>query len=295
MVADTISQSNLLVEAYLKEKLNITGLDQQSIVDAMKYSLFAGGKRIRPFLMLEFYSAISGQNKNNIINFAAALEMIHTYSLIHDDLPCMDDDDFRRGKPSCHKVYGEAMALLAGDSLLTSAFSFCTDYDKNLISAENAIRAIDVLSHKSGILGMIGGQVIDIESEGKNISESKLKNIHLLKTSALISAACKMGALLAGADNDKLAATEKYAENIGLAFQIIDDVLDNTSTQEKLGKPIGSDQSLNKTTYFSLYGEEDAKKIAKELTDEAISALDIFDCDMSVLKEFAIILLNREA
>lgn len=293
-LTNAISECCALTEEYLKKKLNYTQLLQQNVADAMNYSLFAGGKRIRPFLLLEFYELASGRSKRETVNFAAALEMIHTYSLIHDDLPCMDDDDFRRGKPSCHKKYGEAIALLAGDGLLTEAFGCAADHD-SVISSENTVKAIKILSGGAGILGMIGGQVIDIESEGKEISEDKLQNIHRLKTSALISIACRTGALLGGATEEQLCAAEKYAQNIGLAFQIIDDLLDNISTQEKLGKPVGSDLSLNKTTYFSIYGEKGCRRIAKELTQEAITVLNAFERDSSLLKEFALMLLDREA
>jgi geranylgeranyl diphosphate synthase type II len=290
-------KEQLKINAELTEKVLKKSLEgyadkhYEKVVSAMNYSLLAGGKRVRPFLLIEFYKLCGGKDVESILPFAAAIEMIHTCSLIHDDLPCMDDDDLRRGKPSCHKQYGEDIALLAGDALLTYAFEIIlTSSFKN---PELTVKATGILANKVGISGMIGGQTIDVLSEGKKIDESLLKEIHLLKTSAFISAACEMGAVLAGASDDDCKNAEKYGEKIGLAFQIIDDILDHTATEEELGKPIGSDEENNKTTYYSLYGKDGASKKAEELTVEAENILKSYKNDNSILLEFTDYLLRR--
>lgn len=264
---------------------------ENSIVgQAMAYSLSAGGKRVRPMLTLEF-CCMSGDVKEKALHLASAVEMIHTYSLIHDDLPCMDDDDLRRGRPSCHKEFGEATALLAGDGLLTLAFNMISKAD---LPSKAKSEAVQILSEKAGVTGMIGGQELDIKNENNpDITAEDLLLIYKGKTAALLEAACMLGVLASGnCDDEKLKNAEKYGYNLGVAFQIIDDILDVTSTEEELGKPIGSDSENKKITFVSLYGIEKAKEIAKKYSDEAIKALDNFDNNEN-LKEFTTKLLYR--
>lgn len=260
------------------------------VSQAMRYSVENGGKRIRPALLLEFCRVCGGDYKK-AMPFACALEMIHTYSLIHDDLPCMDNDDFRRGKPSCHIAFGEEYALLAGDALLTLAFETAM---KSNLSAEITVKAAKELAKAAGVLGMVGGQVLDLQNEGKKVGVSDLQKTDELKTGELIRAACVLGCVCAGADDKKIAAAEKYAHDIGIAFQIVDDILDVTSDEETLGKPIGSDEENQKSTYVSLLGIEKSRKTAEELTLNAQKALDAFDGDVSSLKDFAEKLKNRK-
>ena len=246
---------------------------QKNLADAMNYSLSAGGKRVRPVLMLEF-CRLCGGDFQKALSPAAAMEMIHTFSLIHDDLPCMDDDDFRRGKPSCHKKFGEAIALLAGDALENLAFEVIADCE---LPDRVKINLIRELSNAVGINGMIGGQVIDIENEGKGISEDLLYKMHSCKTGALIKAACRMGCIAADADGKKLLNAGAFAEKIGLAFQIIDDILNVAGDEKVLGKPVGSDIKHGKTTFVTIYGLEKSMQMAEALTNEAISILKEFD------------------
>lgn len=262
--------------------------------DAMRYSVGAGGKRVRPRLTLEFAKLCSG-DMDKAIPFACAVEFIHTYSLIHDDLPCMDDDDMRRGKPSNHVVYGEDNALLAGDALQSLAFEvmLCDD-TLSRVPAERAAKAACVLAKCCGADGMVGGQVIDLQYEDKNAGEEVISKIHLLKTGALIESACLMGCIVGGADDAKLSAASKYARSIGLAFQLVDDVLDVTSTSEELGKPVNSDVENNKSTLVSIYGVEECMRRAKALTEEAVSALSAFEGDTTFLKDFAYKLILRK-
>lgn len=260
------------------------------VSQAMRYSVENGGKRIRPALLLEFCRVCGGDYKK-AMPFACALEMIHTYSLIHDDLPCMDNDDFRRGKPSCHIAFGEEYALLAGDALLTLAFETAM---KSNLSAEITVKAAKKLAKAAGVMGMVGGQVLDLQNEGKKVGVSDLQKTDELKTGELIRAACVLGCVCAGADDKKIAAAKKYAHDIGIAFQIVDDILDVTSDEETLGKPIGSDEENQKSTYVSLLGIEKSRKTAEELTLNAQKALDAFDGDVTSLKDFAEKLKNRK-
>lgn len=260
------------------------------VSQAMRYSVENGGKRIRPALLLEFCRVCGGDYKK-AVPFACALEMIHTYSLIHDDLPCMDNDDFRRGKPSCHIAFGEEYALLAGDALLTLAFETAM---KSNLSAEITVKAAKELAKAAGVMGMVGGQVLDLQNEGKKVGVSDLQKTDELKTGELIRAACVLGCVCAGADDKKIAAAEKYAHDIGIVFQIVDDILDVTSDEETLGKPIGSDEENQKSTYVTLLGIEKSRKTAEELTLNAQKALDAFDGDVSSLKDFAEKLKNRK-
>lgn len=262
---------------------------QFSVAEAMRYSLINGGKRIRPVLALEFARACGG-SRDDCLPFACALEYIHTYSLIHDDLPCMDNDDLRRGKPSCHKQFDEATALLAGDALLTHAFEIVSDCD---LSDDKKITAISLLSQNSGVEGMIGGQVIDLLFEKAEPSIKELLTVYKLKTGALISAACLLGCISAGAGTDQISAASKFAYSLGIAFQIQDDILDIIGDQDKLGKPVGSDADNNKKTYASIVGIEKAKQDVKRLTDNAVGQLELFE-DTEFIRLLAYKLVGRE-
>ncbi len=283
-----------LINEDLYKYLDVYRDEYKVIFDSMRYSVENGGKRVRPLFALLFCDACGGDVKK-ALPLADAVEYIHTYSLIHDDLPCMDNDDFRRGKPSNHKVYGEAFALLAGDGLLTAAFERITDcYKEGLYSAEVAVDAISTLSHLAGSRGMIGGQVIDLLNENNSdVDFENLKLMDNLKTGALIESACVMGCIAAGADKEKINAASEFAQKIGLAFQIKDDILDVTSTLEKLGKMAGSDAQNGKSTYVTLLGVEECQKLVDKLTDEAMGALDIFE-NNDALIEYAKYLADRE-
>ncbi len=247
---------------------------QERVIDAMRYSLEAGGKRIRPVMVLEF-CRLCGGDAQKALAPAAALEMIHTFSLIHDDLPAMDDDDYRRGRKSCHKEFDEATAILAGDALSIHAFSVISE--DPALDAEQKVRLIQVLGEMSGYKGMIGGQVIDMENEQRD--DVDLENLRAMcagKTGALIRSACRMGCIAGGGSEEMMALADRYGACVGLAFQIVDDILDVTSTTEVLGKPVGSDEASNKTTFVTLMGIEEAQKLAQELTEEAIQILKQF-------------------
>lgn len=260
---------------------------------AMKYSLEIGGKRIRPILVLEF-CRLCGGNIYEALPLAAAVEMIHTYSLIHDDLPCMDDDELRRGMPSCHIKFGEEYALLAGDGLLTLAFNIISASGFAAKCPKKAIKAISLLSEYAGVNGMIGGQVIDLKSEGIESCIETLKLMDTLKTGALIKCSALMGVVCADGNTDMLQSAERFAENLGIAFQITDDILDVTGSQEQLGKPIGSDKELSKSTYVSVLGLEKALELAEAYTNKAIEALDIFGEEASFIKDLALKLAHRK-
>ncbi len=275
----------------IEKKLESCITADNSAAQAMKYSLLSGGKRIRPILLLEFY-ALCGGKGDNALNFAAALEMIHTYSLIHDDLPCMDNDDMRRGRPSCHKAFGEDTALLAGDALLTLAFKTAAETDG--IPADRVLKAIAVLAENAGISGMVGGQVEDLAFEKSGATLDELRGMYLKKTSCLLSAGAVCGSILAGADDEELKYAAEYAEKLGLAFQIIDDILDCTSDEKTLGKPIGSDEKNGKTTYVTLLGIDGAKAEAERLSNEALTALCKIKGDNAALRELTADLLDRK-
>ena len=256
--------------------------------DAMRYSLFAGGKRIRPVLSLAVCDALNGDH-NAALCFGSAIEMIHTYSLIHDDLPCMDNDDLRRGKPTNHIVFGEDMAVLAGDALLNFA---CESVVSSSVKDDSVkIKALNTIFHASGVEGMIGGQVMDMQAEGKSVDEEYLKILHKKKTGALIKAAVKLGQISAKTDYKEF---DVYASSLGLAFQIRDDILDVEGDAEKFGKPILSDEKNEKTTYVSLYGVDGAKVLLKDETEKAISSLAFLGDKAEFLRDIAIHLLNRE-
>lgn len=275
----------------IEKKLESSITADNSAAQAMKYSLLSGGKRIRPILLLEFY-ALCGGKGDSALNFAAALEMIHTYSLIHDDLPCMDNDDMRRGRPSCHKAFGEDTALLAGDALLTLAFKTAAETDG--IPADRVLKAIAVLAENAGISGMVGGQVEDLAFEKSGATIEQLRGMYLKKTSCLLSAGAVCGSILAGADEEELKYAAEYAEKLGLAFQIIDDILDCTSDEKTLGKPIGSDEKNGKTTYVTLLGIDGAKAEAERLSNEALAALCRIKGDNAALRELTADLLDRK-
>ncbi|HJV36530.1 farnesyl diphosphate synthase [Geomonas sp.] len=265
-----------------------------SLHASMRYSVFAGGKRVRPVLMLAACDAVGGELEK-AIPAACAMEMIHTYSLIHDDLPAMDDDDFRRGNPTNHKVYGEATAILAGDALLTEAFILLSKEDGGDPAAR--IKVIQEIATASGSRGMVGGQVVDMESEGKpeQIDIATLSYIHTHKTGALIRASVRAGAILGGADEERLASLTRYAEAIGLAFQIADDILDVEGTTEELGKDAGSDEARGKATYPALVGLEASKARAQELVDMALEALAGFDERAEPLRAIASYIVKRKS
>ncbi len=290
MIERTLDSYLALIEDYLDNSIDKSCYDEEIVADAMRYSLQNGGKRIRPVLVLEFCRLCGGDVKK-ALPFAAAIEMIHTYSLIHDDLPCMDDDDMRRGKPSCHKKFGEEYALLAGDGLLTLAFEMLTKAD---LSDSQKVSAVKALSLHAGYQGMIGGQMVDLMSEGKAVSLDRLKTMDNLKTGKLINCAALLGCIAANADAEKTEHALIFTGAVGLAFQIVDDILDVTSTEEKLGKPIGSDSEKEKSTYVSLLGIEKSKEYAQELTSEAVNALSYFGDDAEFLKNLALKLLERD-
>lgn len=268
---------------------------QKTILEAMNYSILAGGKRLRPMIMEETYHMFGGTSRV-IEPFMAAIEMIHTYSLVHDDLPAMDNDEYRRGKKTTHAVYGEAMGILAGDALLNYAFETATlafEIEPGNPAVGCALRKLAV---KSGIYGMVGGQVVDVESEKKpdeTITREKLNFIYHLKTGALMEAAMSVGAILAGASEEEAARLEEVAARVGLAFQIQDDILDVTSTLEVLGKPIGSDEKNNKATYVTFEGIEKSKEDVKKLSEEAVEALSSFQKKDEFLQELFIYLIQR--
>ncbi len=260
---------------------------------AMHYSLFAGGKRLRPILTLASAEVVGGRIYD-ALPIACSLELIHTYSLIHDDLPCMDDDDLRRGKPTNHKVFGEAIALLAGDALLTEAFSLATRPDlMKGISPERKIHALERLARAAGSLGMVGGQTMDILSQGKKIESPLLEYIHTHKTGALIAASVGVGALVGGASAKEYRALNQYGETLGLAFQIIDDLLDVQGEEQELGKAVRKDQSKGKATYPAIFGIPESRGKAERLIGDALGSLAIFNHSTDPLREIAKFILNR--
>ncbi len=284
------------VEAALDRALPAEGAWPATIHRAVRYSLFAGGKRIRPQLVLAAGEAVGG-DPAELMPLACAAEMIHTYSLIHDDLPAMDDDDLRRGKPTSHKVFGEAIAILAGDALLTRAFHLMADLDGDQDGPRVArrLRASAILGEACGTSGLIGGQVMDLESEGKAVTAAELERLHRAKTGALLGACVRGGAVLAGADGAALERLDRYAHAVGLAFQVVDDVLDATEAAEQLGKTAGKDAAASKATYVSLHGVETARRMARELLDEALAALVPLGARAATLGLLARLIVERRA
>lgn len=286
---DILKNDIKIVEKAIIDFLPNAENGQNEVVEAMKYSLLNGGKRLRPVFCLEFASAL-GVDRKDALAFACAVEYIHTYSLIHDDLPCMDNDDFRRGKPSCHKQFGEATALLAGDALLTHASKIITEAN---LSDYKKVKAVSALSYYSGVAGMLGGQVIDLKYESETPNLEQILTVHTLKTGALIALSCILGCIAGDADDKKINSAKQFAINLGIAFQIKDDILDVLGDSEKLGKPVGSDAENDKTTYVSLVGLEKAQSDVEEYTNSAINYLDDFD-DAEFLKMLAQTLVSRE-
>ena len=263
------------------------------VFEAMRYSLFAGGKRVRPILAIASAEAL-GAKTAGLLPIAGTLELIHTYSLIHDDLPAMDDDDFRRGRPTCHKVFGEAMAILAGDGLLNMAFEVLSDPRRlKAVPAGRLVAIIREIARASGVFGMVGGQVVDMVSEGQDIDFPTLEYIHTHKTGALIRASVRVGALYARASEKRLKALTRYGEMVGLAFQIADDILDVVGDRKVTGKDAGSDLKKGKKTFPGFYGLDESRRRAKEVVDRALEALKGFDRKADPLRELAAFIINR--
>ena len=280
-----------LVECELKDELAQTPVLDPILRESMEYSLMAGGKRLRPVLLMAAADAV-GADGTKFLPVACALEMIHTYSLIHDDLPAMDDDDYRRGKLTNHMVYGDAVAILAGDALLTLAFTVILR--QKVVSAETLLRVVDEISRAAGAEGMVGGQVLDLRAEDVHITMEDLRRVHMGKTGALFRAALRSGAILAGATQEQLAALTSYADHFGLAFQITDDILDVVGTSEEIGKPVGSDETNHKSTYGSLTSLEEAQELARRTAEEAEKALSIFGTEADFLRDLVAYLVNRK-
>ena len=278
------------IEAALDRYTAECGSLHPELLEAMRYSLLNAGKRIRPILTLEFCRAAGG-NPENAMPFACGVEMIHTYSLIHDDLPCMDDDELRRGKPSCHIKYGEDTALLAGDALQALAFNVMLKY--RVVSPHQTVEAANELAFACGAAGMVGGQVIDLKNEGRSVSVEELRKMDSGKTGAIIKAACVMGVIAADGDARLIETARQYAENIGIAFQITDDILDVTSDVKTLGKPIASDIENDKSTYVSLLGLDNARREAERYTALAVEAVEPLGDNAEFLAEFAKMLAGR--
>ena len=280
----------LVEEGLLRELREDEAFDAR-LAESMKYSLMAGGKRLRPILLMAAADAAGGHGDDYLAS-ACALEMIHTYSLIHDDLPAMDNDDYRRGRLTNHKVYGAGIATLAGDALLTLAFEVLLR--QKGVSPETLVRVVREISTAAGPEGMVGGQALDLESEGKHIDRDTLRRMHMAKTGALFRAAVRSGAILAGADDAKLAALTEYAEAFGLAFQITDDILDVTGDEAAIGKPVGSDERNQKSTYVTLTSLDEAKRLAREAVDRAHQALAPLGEKAAFLDELAEYLITRD-
>lgn len=291
--AQYLSKNKKLVDSAIIELLPGEDSYPECIHKSMHYSLLAGGKRLRPSLVIAAAEAVGG-DRLAVLPFAVAAELIHTYTLIHDDLPALDNDDLRRGKPTNHKVFGEAIAILAGDALLTEAFILMTQASSmEPISQKNILKAAHEMATAIGSGGTIGGQVVDLESEGKPIDPETLEYIHVYKTGFLIRACVRCGAMLSGATSSQLHALSRYGAHIGLAFQIIDDILDITGDEKKLGKDVGSDIDKDKATYPALYGLEESRKKAEDLIDQSIDCLQSFDNRADPLREIARFFVQR--
>ncbi|WP_037351331.1 polyprenyl synthetase family protein [Selenomonas sp. FOBRC9] len=280
-----------LVERALQAELDRTDILDDKLRASMAYSLMAGGKRLRPILLMAAADAV-GADGTKFITAACALEMIHTYSLIHDDLPAMDNDDYRRGKLTNHKAYDEGTAILAGDALLTLAFTMILRQQD--VPAERLLRVVDEMSRAAGAEGMVGGQMLDLEAENRRISMEELRRVHMGKTGALFRAALRSGAILAGASEQQLAALTAYADHFGLAFQITDDILDVIGTAEDIGKPVGSDEKNHKSTYVTLTSLDEAQSLARQTVERAVDALHIFGDEAAFLRELVLYLVRRK-
>lgn len=282
------------VDAALDKYLPTTQSYPSIIHEAMRYSVFVGGKRLRPALVLASARAVGG-SEETIMPAACALELMHTYSLVHDDLPAMDNDDLRRGKLTNHKVYGEAIAILVGDALLTLSFALLADLSKlGSISSDKTVRVIAEIASAAGTTGLIGGQVVDTISSADEINDETLEYIHTRKTGALYRAAVRVGAILSNATNEQLEKLTYYADNLGLAFQIVDDILDIHGDEKKLGKPVGSDARNHKATYPALYGLETARDSARQAANRALNAIATFGPEAEFLRELILFVINRE-
>ncbi|CEO12693.1 polyprenyl synthetase family protein [Paraclostridium sordellii] len=286
---DRVNKIEQLLNEYMPKEEGY----QKKVFESMNYSLKAGGKRLRPILTLEACKIVGGEEKDAIA-FAVAIEMIHTYSLIHDDLPALDNDDLRRGRKTNHKVYGEAMAILAGDGLLNYAYEIMLKESIGKNDSEKYLKAINEIAKAAGIYGMIGGQVVDIESEGKKIDMDKLDFIHMNKTAAIIIGCMRAGAIIGNATDKQLEDITKYAKNIGLSFQIVDDILDIVGDEAKLGKNVGSDIDNEKSTYPSLIGLEKSKEVANQLIKEAKASINQISKDNAFLNGLAEYIVDRD-
>lgn len=287
-ISEKAKQIEKIIEKYLPKEEGF----QKTVLEAMNYTMKAGGKRLRPMLMQETYKFFGGEEAI-VEPFMAAIEMIHTYSLIHDDLPALDNDDYRRGRKTAHVVYGEAMAILAGDGLLNYAFETAGKAFLGRLGDEKIAKAFLVLARKPGIYGMIGGQTADVELTGKKMTMEQLQFIYELKTGALLEASMMIGAILAGRPEEEIEKIEQIARKIGIAFQIQDDILDITSTVEELGKPIHSDEKNEKVTYVTIHGLEKSKEEVARLTEEAIGILDSFSFENEFLRNLLLYLVDR--
>jgi geranylgeranyl diphosphate synthase type II len=286
-----LSESKNLVDQYLDKLLPKETEEPASIHKAMRYSVFAGGKRVRPILTLAFGECLGG-NRSVLLCLGAAIEMMHTYSLIHDDLPALDNDDLRRGRPTCHKVFGEAMAILTGDALMTQCYKVLAQFPG--VSDSIRVHIIREIACATGTLnGMIGGQVVDLESEGKTIDTACLDYIHRSKTGALLTVCVRCGALAAGAESEELELVTQFGSKIGLMFQIVDDILDVTSTSEELGKTAGKDEKVKKATYPALYGLKASREKAHELLQSALEDLERYGEKAETLRSLARFVVQR--
>jgi geranylgeranyl diphosphate synthase, type II len=293
MLTQTLEDGRKLTDAALERLLPAVSVRPTSIHQAMRHSVFAGGKRIRPILCIEAGRAVTGSLPAGIEELGAALEMLHTYSLIHDDLPALDNDDLRRGRPTCHKVYGEAVAILAGDALQTQAYEVLSELR---CPPEARVKIIQEVAHGTGTVnGMIGGQVVDLEAERTKANAETLEYIHRSKTAALITAAVVTGGVFASADGRQVESLRRFGQAIGLAFQIVDDILDVTQTSEQLGKTAGKDVASEKATYPALFGLEESRKKARELLEDAYKGLQNLGANGETLKGLARFLIERES
>jgi len=292
-ITSYLAKKKSIVDKALDKLVPPAKMFPTSVHKAMRYSLFAGGKRVRPILAIAAAEAL-GAETTDLLPLAGSLELIHTYSLIHDDLPAMDDDDFRRGRPTCHKVYGEAIAILAGDGLLNMAFEVLSDPRRTKVVPSNRLIAIiKEIGAASGVHGMVGGQVVDMESEGRDVDFPTLEYIHTHKTGALIRASVRVGAIYAKASEKRLKALTRFGERIGLAFQITDDILDITGKPEETGKDVGSDLKKGKKTFPGFYGLEESRMRAAEVANKAIHSLREFDRKADPLRGLAKYIVNR--
>ncbi|NLG33487.1 MAG: polyprenyl synthetase family protein [Syntrophomonadaceae bacterium] len=295
LIASELETRKELIDSHLKRYLSFENPYPRIIHEAIEYAVLNGGKRLRPILVLEG-ARIAGGTIESVLPVACAVEMIHTYSLVHDDLPAMDNDDYRRGKPTCHKVFGEANAILTGDALLTLAFEILAgSHLDQAIAPTNLLKVIEEIARAVGSRGMIGGQVIDLESEGKNIDYQTLATMHCLKTGELFRASLRSGAILCGVSKTVLAALDNDAYHFGLAFQITDDILDIRGNQALIGKPVGSDEKNGKTTYPSLLGLDKSEQLARDNVSKCMESLVSFGDEADFLRKLAFYILNRNS